>query len=73
MLFHTDLGAFDGSVSNRLSERPFLSEALVRAKHALATGSFPLLSQRSFFENRLEGSVLFIRGAGDGESVDAEL
>lgn len=45
----------------------------MRSKHALATGSFPLLFQRSFFENRLEGSVLFIRGAGDGESVDAEL
>lgn len=29
-------------------------------KHALAAGSFLLLSQRSFFENRLEGSVLFI-------------
>lgn len=43
------------------------------SKHVLATGSFPLVSQRSFFENRLEGSVLFIRGAGDCESVDAEL
>lgn len=34
----------------------------MKSKHALATGSFLLPSQRSFFENRLEGSVLFIGG-----------
>lgn len=42
------------------------------SKHALAMGSFPLPSQRSFFENRSEGSVLFSGGAGDRESVDAQ-
>lgn len=36
-------------------------------------GVFRCFLERSFFENRLEGSVLFIRGAGDCESVDAEL
>lgn len=43
----------------------------MRSEHVLATGSF--LVQRSFFEDRSEGSVLFIGGAGDCDSVDSEL
>lgn len=45
----------------------------MNAEYALAPGSFLLRSQRSHFENRLKGSVLFIRSAGGSESVDAEL
>lgn len=40
---------------------------------APAAGSFLLPSQRSLFENRLKGSVLFIRSTGGCESVAVEL
>lgn len=69
-------GAFDGLVVNLLlvcqSGRSHQG-ALVSSKHALATGSFPLLFQRLFFREQIEGKCALYRGKGGCESVDAKL